>query len=89
MTKPTIRIQFPNPAPSEIMHRALNLIEDIYREADPKNLGTFDDIDHYGKGYFIFRVSSKRKIGEIMSVIKKQLEQHNLSESAVVSREDG
>ncbi len=88
MAKPIIIIQFPHPAPSEIMHRALNLIEDLHREADTRKLGSFDDMDHYGNGKFIFRVSAKRKIGEILSVIKKQLEHQNLSESAVVSRED-
>jgi hypothetical protein len=46
MAKPVLQLQFASPAPSELMHRALNLIEDVYRMAKDHGIGSVDDIDH-------------------------------------------
>lgn len=86
MAKTIIHIQFPNPPPESFTLRAFNFIEDVYRLARDRGLGTIDDIDHYGSGLFVVRVSSSRYLGEMLSVIKKQLKHHMLESDATVTR---
>jgi hypothetical protein len=88
MAKPVLQIQFVSPAPSELMHRALNFIEDVYRMAKEQDIGAVDDIDHYGSGTFVVRVSSARQLGEMRSLVSKLLRQHKLEGDAVVTRQD-
>ena len=88
MAKPIVIVQFPAPAPSDLMHRALNYIEDVYRELTEGDIGSVDDIDHYAAGRFVVRVASSRHLGEVISVISKLLDRHKLKEHAVVSRAD-
>jgi len=57
VAKPIIAIQFPSPAPTEFMHRALNFMEDVYRYLRDNPFGSVDDIDHYHTGQFVVRLS--------------------------------
>ena len=84
MSKLTIQVQFPEQATPDLMHRAMNCIEDVFREAENKSIGNVSDIDHYSHGIFIFEVDSKRNLGEAMSIVKRQLRRHNLLDAAVV-----
>jgi hypothetical protein len=86
MAKTVIHIQFPSPPPENLTLRAFNFIEDVYRLARDQGLGTIDDIDRYGSGLFVVRVSSSRHLGEMLSVIKKQLKHHMLEGDATVTR---
>ena len=70
------------------MHRVLNFIEDVWRMARDQEIGSVDDIDHYGVGTFTVRVSSTRHLGEVLSLISKLLKQHMLERDAVVTRLD-
>ena len=88
MAKPVVQIQFASPAPSEFMHRVLNFIEDVWRIARDQEIASVDDIDHYGVGTFIVRVSSTRHLGEVLSLISKLLKQHMLERDAAVTRLD-
>ena len=89
MAKPIISIQFPSPAQPELMHRALNFIEDVYRFLRDNAAGSVDDIDHYRSGQFIVKPSSSRILGQVRNEIAKLLRQHKLEGDAVVSRLDG
>jgi len=86
MAKTVIHIQFPNPPPDSFTLRAFNFVEDVYRAARDQGLGTIDDIDRYGSGLFVIRVSSSRQLGGMLSVIKKQLKHHMLEGDATVTR---
>jgi hypothetical protein len=86
MAKLAIHIQFPNPPPQDLPLKAFNFLEDIYRVAQDQNLGTIDDIDHYGSGLFVVQVASARHLGEMLAVIKKQLKKHMLQSEATVTR---
>ena len=88
MAKPAIAIQFPSPATPELMHRALNFIEDVFRFTRDNGLGSVDDIDHYRDGCFIVSISASRYLGEVHREISKLLRQHMLDADAVVSRPD-
>ena len=87
MAKPTLHIRFP-PPPTEVMHRALNFIEDVDREARTQNIGAVDDIDHYGSGVFVIRVDASRHLGAMSSLIAKLLRQHMLEADATIERPD-
>ncbi len=69
------------------MGRALNFIEDVHRIAQQEEIGTVDDIDHYASGCFVLRVSSSRRLGEMLSLVSKLLKQHMLENDAAVSRQ--
>lgn len=86
MPKPVLYIQFASPASSEFMHRVLNFIEDVYRDAGKSAIGTVDDIDHYGSGTFVVRVAATRHIGEMRALISRLLTRHMLEHDAVVTR---
>jgi len=88
MAKPVIAIQFPHPAPPEMMHRAMNFIEDVFRFAKDNELGSVDDIDHYRDGRFTVTISASRHLGAMHRQISKLLRQHMLEADAVVSRPD-
>jgi hypothetical protein len=88
MAKPTIVVKFPHPADSGIVHRALNFIEDVYRQTENLNLASVEDIDHYRDGEFTITVTAKRNIGEVMQIVRKQLNQHNLMDLATIKRDD-
>jgi len=88
MAKPVISIQFPSPATPELMHRAMNFIEDVFRYARDNAVGSVDDIDHYRSGQFIVRVTATRYLGGMLSEISKLLRQHMLEADATVSRLD-
>jgi hypothetical protein len=89
MAKPIISIQFPSPAPPDLMHRALNFIEDVYRFLRDNAAGSVDDIDHYRSGQFIVKPSNSRYLGQVRHEITKLLRHHKLEGDAVVSRLDG
>jgi hypothetical protein len=88
MAKPVIAIQFPSPATPQMMHRAMNFIEDVFRFAEDKAIGSVNDIDHYRDGRFIVTISASRHFGEMHREISKLLRQHMLEGNAVVSRPD-
>jgi hypothetical protein len=87
MAKPTLEIRFP-PPPTEVMHRALNFIEDVDRDARSQGIGAVDDIDHYGSGMFVVRIVASRHLGTMSSMIAKLLRQHMLEGYAIVERSD-
>ena len=88
MAKPVISIQFPSPASPELMHRALNFIEDVFRYARDNALGSVEDIDHYRSGQFLVTVTATRHLGSMLTEISRLLRQHMLEADAVVSRKD-
>ena len=88
MAKPTLQIRFASPAPVTFMHRVLNFTDDVYRIARQEGIGSLDDIDRYGNGTFVVRVSSTRHLGEVLSLIQKLLKQHRLERDAEVVRLD-
>ncbi len=88
MAKPALQIRFVSPAPVTFMHRVLNFTDDVYRIARQQGIGSLDDIDRYGDGIFVVRVSSTRHLGEVLSVINKLLKQHRLERDAEVVRLD-
>jgi hypothetical protein len=68
------------------MHRVLNFIEEVYREAREAGIGTDDDIDHYGSGRFVVRVAATRRTGEMRTLVSALLKRHMLEHDAVVTR---
>jgi len=89
VAKPAFEIQFPPTAAPELMHRALNFLEDVYREIEAKSIGAVEsDIDHYASGRFVVRVSSARYLGQVSSLISTLLGQHKLRNDATVTRAD-
>jgi len=88
VAKPVIAIQFPHPTTPELMHRAMNFIEDVFRYAEDNALGTVADIDHYRTGQFVVTLSASRHLGEMNREISKLLRQHMLESDAVISRLD-
>ena len=84
--KPVIAIQFPNPATPELMGRALNFIEDVFRFVRENSLGSVQDIDHYREGRFLVTVSATRRLGDMRREISRLLRLHMLEKDAVVSR---
>jgi hypothetical protein len=88
MAKPIIAIQFPSPAKPEMMHRALNFMEDVFRFAQDRDIASVSDIDHYGAGQFIVKISASRHLGKMQCEIFKLLREHMLEGDAVVSRLD-
>jgi len=89
MAQPVLKIQFPSPASPDLVHRALNFVEDVYRGANSQNIGSVDDINHYGSGIFLVQVSSTRHFGEMRLLISKLLKRHMLEAEAVVVRGGG
>ena len=87
MAKPTLQIRFPRP-PTDVMHRVLNFIEDVDREARDQGIGAVDDIDHYGSGVFVARVVASRHLGAMSSLITRLLRHHRLEGNARVERLD-
>jgi hypothetical protein len=88
MAKPILEIQFSPSASPCLVHRALNFIEDVFREAEGQNIGSINDIDHYGSGIFFVQVSSIRHLGKMHSLISKLLKKHMLETEAVVIKSD-
>lgn len=80
MFQDAFKLQFPQNADSNISHRALNYIEDIYRYLENRQLGTIEDIDNYLGGEFYVKLESKRCLGEVKKEIKRQLIKHNLTD---------
>jgi hypothetical protein len=86
MANLTFQIQFPSPAPPALMSRVLNFAEDLDRQAQREQIGSVDDIDHYGAGTFLLRTSAVRHLNRSSTLISKLLVRHMLVDEAVVSR---
>jgi hypothetical protein len=89
MAKPVLIIEFAAPPPPGLAHRLFNFLEDTDRVARRHNIGALDEINRYGSGRFIARISASRHLWEMKQLITRLLEQHMLTTEAVVSRADG
>ena len=77
-------VRFPSPASPDLMHKALNFIEDVYREVEALGVGEVSDIDHYGNGVFTITLTRNRQAGTIRKLLIKSLSHHMLTHDAIV-----
>lgn len=56
--------------------------------ADLRSAPHDDEIDRYREGQFVVSVFSKRNLGQVNKIIKRYLDNENLSELAIVTRLD-
>lgn len=84
MDQEAFKLIFPPNADSDLMHRVLNYMEDVYRYLQNRQFGSIENIDHYSNGIFGVNIKSKHLRGEVKSELIRQLKKHNLNEIGVI-----
>lgn len=88
--KPTIEIICPEDPGDVGYSRYMNFLESVDLCLKDTELGRITNkignIDNYGDGEFTVEIFSKRHIGEIRALIRKELRKHNLTHDLIVVR---